>query len=281
MKTFLNMVCSLCYIKIIVQHLRHSSVKPGSRALFRGHVMLLCYDNRLFSRSLHGNLLVWQYLGSKPQASDLVFLFIVSLAAMAAFHKLYPLGIGETDSVVDLQQTLQRDPHLLALYTYEEYSSSLAMAEEEEAASFKLFGTVILKGERQVKEEEDAAQVASGPGGAAEAAARVAAALPCPRCKSRETKFCYFNNYNVNQPRHFCRACHRYWTAGGALRNVPVGAGRRRGRPAHRGVGVSSGGGVLERPPRERLGGEAAEQWLLRPQAPARVDPGFDSGGLR
>lgn len=60
-----------------------------------------------------------QYLGSKPQASDLVFLFIVSLAAMAAFHKLYPLGIGETDSVVDLQQTLQRDPHLLALYTYE------------------------------------------------------------------------------------------------------------------------------------------------------------------
>lgn len=60
-----------------------------------------------------------RYLGSKPQASDLVFLFIVSLAAMAAFHKLYPLGIGETDSVVDLQQTLQRDPHLLALYTYE------------------------------------------------------------------------------------------------------------------------------------------------------------------
>ncbi|URE31745.1 dof zinc finger protein [Musa troglodytarum] len=126
------------------------------------------------------------------------------------------------------------------------------MAQEEEAASFKLFGTVILKGERQVKEEEEAAQVASGPGGAAEAAARVAAALPCPRCKSRETKFCYFNNYNVNQPRHFCRACHRYWTAGGALRNVPVGAGRRKGRPTHRGVGVSSGGGacVLEHPSR-------------------------------
>ncbi|KAI4304415.1 hypothetical protein MLD38_039929 [Melastoma candidum] len=44
--------------------------------------------------------------------------------------------------------------------------------------------------------------------------------IPCPRCKSMETKFCYFNNYNVNQPRHFCKGCHRYWTAGGALHNV-------------------------------------------------------------
>ncbi|URE39200.1 dof zinc finger protein [Musa troglodytarum] len=105
------------------------------------------------------------------------------------------------------------------------------MAQEEEAASFKLFGTVILKGERQVKEEEEAAQVASGPGGAAEAAARVAAALPCPRCKSRETKFCYFNNYNVNQPRHFCRACHRYWTAGGASETSPSAPAAGRAAP--------------------------------------------------
>ncbi|CAN6337093.1 unnamed protein product [Urochloa humidicola] len=66
------------------------------------------------------------------------------------------------------------------------------------------------------------------------ARARAAAAearLPCPRCRSQDTKFCYFNNYNVNQPRHFCRACHRYWTAGGAIRNVPVGSGRRKNRP--------------------------------------------------
>ncbi|KAL9232156.1 hypothetical protein vseg_007295 [Gypsophila vaccaria] len=55
--------------------------------------------------------------------------------------------------------------------------------------------------------------------------------IPCPRCKSMETKFCYFNNYNVNQPRHFCKGCQRYWTAGGALRNVPVGAGRRKAKP--------------------------------------------------
>ncbi|CAN6283165.1 unnamed protein product, partial [Urochloa humidicola] len=56
--------------------------------------------------------------------------------------------------------------------------------------------------------------------------------LPCPRCNSMDTKFCYFNNYNVNQPRHFCKNCQRYWTAGGAMRNVPVGAGRRKNKHA-------------------------------------------------
>ncbi|KAJ8536266.1 hypothetical protein K7X08_034667 [Anisodus acutangulus] len=52
--------------------------------------------------------------------------------------------------------------------------------------------------------------------------------LMCPRCNSMDTKFCYYNNYNVNQPRHFCKNCQRYWTAGGTMRNVPVGAGRRK-----------------------------------------------------
>ena len=54
--------------------------------------------------------------------------------------------------------------------------------------------------------------------------------LPCPRCNSMDTKFCYDNNYNVNQPRHFCKNCQRYWTAGGVMRNVPVGAGRRKNK---------------------------------------------------
>ncbi|KAL5077844.1 hypothetical protein RYX36_016828 [Vicia faba] len=54
--------------------------------------------------------------------------------------------------------------------------------------------------------------------------------LPCLRCNSGDTKFCYYNNYNVNQPRYFCRACQRYWTAGGTMRNVPVGAGRRKNK---------------------------------------------------
>ncbi|GFS31560.1 OBF-binding protein 3 [Actinidia rufa] len=56
------------------------------------------------------------------------------------------------------------------------------------------------------------------------------AALKCPRCESTSTKFCYFNNYNLTQPRHFCKTCRRYWTLGGALRNVPVGGGCRRNK---------------------------------------------------
>ncbi|XP_006658977.2 cyclic dof factor 1-like [Oryza brachyantha] len=54
--------------------------------------------------------------------------------------------------------------------------------------------------------------------------------LPCPRCNSMDTKFCYYNNYNINQPRHFCKSCQRYWTAGGSMRNIPVGAGRRKSK---------------------------------------------------
>uniref|UniRef100_A0A0D9XJJ0 Dof-type domain-containing protein n=1 Tax=Leersia perrieri TaxID=77586 RepID=A0A0D9XJJ0_9ORYZ len=78
--------------------------------------------------------------------------------------------------------------------------------------------------------------------------------LPCPRCSSMDTKFCYFNNYNVNQPRHFCKHCQRYWTAGGAMRNVPVGAGRRKNKHAvsaashhflHRAAAVRAVDGLL------------------------------------
>ncbi|KAI6671803.1 hypothetical protein NL676_006688 [Syzygium grande] len=52
--------------------------------------------------------------------------------------------------------------------------------------------------------------------------------LKCPRCDSTNTKFCYYNNYNLSQPRHFCKGCRRYWTKGGALRNIPVGGGTRK-----------------------------------------------------
>ncbi|KAB2047082.1 hypothetical protein ES319_A13G021700v1 [Gossypium barbadense] len=52
-------------------------------------------------------------------------------------------------------------------------------------------------------------------------------ALKCPRCESTHTKFCYFNNYSLSQPRYFCKTCKRYWTRGGALRNVPIGGGCR------------------------------------------------------
>ncbi|KAK7292146.1 hypothetical protein RIF29_07872 [Crotalaria pallida] len=55
-------------------------------------------------------------------------------------------------------------------------------------------------------------------------------ALKCPRCDSLNTKFCYYNNYNLSQPRHFCKNCRRYWTKGGVLRNVPVGGGCRKSK---------------------------------------------------
>ncbi|KAM3411760.1 hypothetical protein ACQJBY_003427 [Aegilops geniculata] len=122
------------------------------------------------------------------------------------------------------------------------------------AAGIKLFGKVITRQPTRAGADGGGGGVASktqqavapmsssssssGRGSAEQleeaARARAAAAearLPCPRCRSEDTKFCYFNNYNVNQPRHFCRACHRYWTAGGAIRNVPVGSGRRKNRP--------------------------------------------------
>ncbi|KAK9085328.1 hypothetical protein Sjap_025739 [Stephania japonica] len=54
--------------------------------------------------------------------------------------------------------------------------------------------------------------------------------LKCPRCDSSNTKFCYYNNYSLSQPRHFCKACKRYWTRGGTLRNVPVGGGYRKNK---------------------------------------------------
>ncbi|KAJ1701001.1 hypothetical protein LUZ63_000780 [Rhynchospora breviuscula] len=54
--------------------------------------------------------------------------------------------------------------------------------------------------------------------------------LRCPRCDSSNTKFCYYNNYSLAQPRHFCKSCKRYWTRGGTLRNVPVGGGCRKNK---------------------------------------------------
>ncbi|KAL8553442.1 hypothetical protein ACS0TY_001942 [Phlomoides rotata] len=29
--------------------------------------------------------------------------------------------------------------------------------------------------------------------------------LKCPGCDSPNTKFCYYNNYNLSQPHHLCK----------------------------------------------------------------------------
>nr|GFA72840.1 DOF zinc finger protein DOF4.6-like [Tanacetum cinerariifolium] len=48
-------------------------------------------------------------------------------------------------------------------------------------------------------------------------------AINCSNCKSSNTKFCYYNNYSLAQPRYFCKGCRKYWTQGSSLRNVTVG----------------------------------------------------------
>ncbi|XP_024996919.1 dof zinc finger protein DOF1.8-like isoform X1 [Cynara cardunculus var. scolymus] len=59
---------------------------------------------------------------------------------------------------------------------------------------------------------------------------KAAAHVNCPRCDSTNTKFCYYNNYSLSQPRYFCKTCRRYWTEGGTLRNIPVGGGSRKNK---------------------------------------------------
>lgn len=109
---------------------------------------------------------------------------------------------------------------------------------DQDMPGIKLFGTTITLQNRQAKEEQK--------GSDQTVEKRPDKIIPCPRCKSMETKFCYFNNYNVNQPRHFCKGCQRYWTAGGALRNVPIGAGRRKAKPPSRGMGGFSEGCIYD-----------------------------------
>ncbi|KAJ8504758.1 hypothetical protein OPV22_005644 [Ensete ventricosum] len=65
-------------------------------------------------------------------------------------------------------------------------------------------------------------------------------ALNCPRCNSTNTKFCYYNNYSLTQPRYFCKTCRRYWTEGGSLRNVPVGGGSRKNKKSFLATATSS-----------------------------------------
>ncbi|XP_074576246.1 uncharacterized protein LOC141832676 isoform X2 [Curcuma longa] len=85
--------------------------------------------------------------------------------------------------------------------------------------------------------------------GPSPATAGKAEALRCPRCDSANTKFCYYNNYSLAQPRHFCKACKRYWTRGGTLRNVPVGGGcRKNKRAAKKHTSAAAGVGNLPRP---------------------------------
>ncbi|KAL8468056.1 hypothetical protein ACS0TY_031346 [Phlomoides rotata] len=92
----------------------------------------------------------------------------------------------------------------------------------------------------------------------------------CPRCESSNTKFCYYNNYSLSQPRYFCKACRRYWTHGGTLRNVPVGGGCRKSKRPKPSVASSSSGG----------GGSPSLPLAYPPQTLAGMNPGQGVGSL-
>ncbi|XP_066340523.1 dof zinc finger protein PBF-like [Miscanthus floridulus] len=94
----------------------------------------------------------------------------------------------------------------------------------------------IIKEEARSPKQAKATQQASG-SGERKRRPQPPEALRCPRCNSNNTKFCYYNNYNTTQPRYFCKACRRYWTHGGALRNVPVGGGCRKNKRTSGSVG--------------------------------------------
>ncbi|RCV41989.1 hypothetical protein SETIT_9G178900v2 [Setaria italica] len=80
--------------------------------------------------------------------------------------------------------------------------------------------------------------------------------LRCPRCDSPNTKFCYYNNYSLSQPRHFCKTCRRYWTKGGALRNVPVGGGCRKNKRSRSAAAAAAASRLSLNLPVEGVGGD-------------------------
>ena len=52
--------------------------------------------------------------------------------------------------------------------------------------------------------------------------------LRCPRCNSEETKFGYYNNNQISQPRYRCKNCKKFWTHGGKVRDISSNGRERR-----------------------------------------------------
>lgn len=64
---------------------------------------------------------------------------------------------------------------------------------------------------------------------------------PCPSCKKPKTRFKYFNNKNLNQPRYECLDCHCYFTYKSEFNQV-----RRDANGGNQGVGISTTAAVNE-----------------------------------
>ncbi|CAH1419185.1 unnamed protein product [Lactuca virosa] len=100
----------------------------------------------------------------------------------------------------------------------------------------------------------------------------------CPRCDSTETKFCYYNNYSLSQPRYFCRSCRRYWTKGGTLRNIPVGGVCRKNKKLS---SISRKPDTTDhrRQTPDVNGNENTSLQLSYPESPAKFTEGGGVGG--
>ncbi|KAK4743726.1 hypothetical protein SAY87_010038 [Trapa incisa] len=102
----------------------------------------------------------------------------------------------------------------------------------------------------------------------------------CPRCDSSNTKFCYYNNYSLSQPRHFCKACKRYWTRGGTLRSVPVGGGCRKNKRVKRPSASTSASAATASEPRQASVMARPSIDVSTTRSEAHVNPlFFDAGG--
>ncbi|WOK91849.1 hypothetical protein Cni_G00540 [Canna indica] len=93
------------------------------------------------------------------------------------------------------------------------------------------------------------------------------ARVPCARCGSIDTKFCYYNNYNTSQPRYYCRTCKRHWTHGGTLRNVPEGGSSKKTKKKPSSSSSSSSASSLK----------LAHQQFLHDQPPALAAAGISN----
>ena len=125
-------------------------------------------------------------------------------------------------------------------------------------------------------------------GGAQHAAPRhpppPSAPLACARCGSEDTKFCYYNNYNIKQPRFYCKVRGRHGRARGIAELCFAGAsGRSRFASAAASAaplfGRCGGPGRGAALPRRRARAHRASEagllplWLARPPRARRVAP--------
>lgn len=78
----------------------------------------------------------------------------------------------------------------------EEEQRELAQQEEQDDKA----------GERDQSPGDEEGTPGDGGDGQKQKLPRPVGVAACPRCNSEETKFCYYNNYNVKQPRYFCKA---------------------------------------------------------------------------